>query len=239
MSEQTDVLLLRLEGALQAWGEAARWSVRDTRLEPTKSGVVGMLAACLGWGPADDALIVKLAADLRMGVRSDRPGRVIRDYHTVYGGVLSAEGKIKITQSTREPETVTSERYYLADACFLVGLEGQAGVLDRLEAAVQRPVWPPFLGRKSCIPSAPLYPALPGYPSRWRGAALEAALAQFPSLDRETPTEPALAAIEVPTKPRGVGEFIQPRRDMPLSLVTRRFAHRYVREVQVVMGQLS
>jgi len=239
MSEQTDVLLLRLEGPLQSWGEAGRWSVRDTRLEPTKSGVVGMLAACLGWGPADDALIVQLAAALRMGVRIDRPGRVVRDYHTLCGGVLSAEGKIKITQSTGEPETVPSERYYLADACFLVGLEGQTTVVDRLEAALHHPVWPPFLGRKSCVPSAPLYPALPTYPSQWRGAALEDVLARFPSLDRETPTEPALAIIEVSAGHQAQGEFVQVRRDVPLSLVTRRFAHRYVRETQLAVEPSS
>ncbi|MCS6883734.1 MAG: hypothetical protein NZU74_20640, partial [Chloroflexaceae bacterium] len=79
------------------------------------------------------------------------------------GGVLSAEVnkggriKVKINRTTGEPETDVSERFYLADASFRVALQGPDRLIDKLAYAVQHPVWPPFLGRKACVPSAPIY----------------------------------------------------------------------------------
>ncbi len=99
------VLFLRLEGPLQSWGDTAQWSVRRTRAEPSKSGVIGLIGAALGYGPdpEGDAEIARLGRELRLGIRVDRPGSVLRDYHTVYGGVLSAQGKIKINAGTGSP----------------------------------------------------------------------------------------------------------------------------------------
>ena len=233
MSADVEVLFLRLQGPLQSWGETARWSVRDTRLEPTKSGVVGLLAACLGWRRDDDARIAALAAALRMGVRVDRPGVVVRDYHTVVGGVMSAQGKIKINANTGEPETVESWRDYLADAAFLVALEGSHDTLDLLEAALRHPVWPPFLGRKGCPPSAPIYPAWPDAPSRWAGIGLEQALREAPCLGDEEPREPVRAIVEGRPGAPGPGGVAQRRGDVPVSLTYRRFAHRYVYETTI------
>lgn len=36
------ILLLRLEGLLQSWGEHSRWDHRDSSDMPTKSGVIGL-----------------------------------------------------------------------------------------------------------------------------------------------------------------------------------------------------
>lgn len=154
-------LFLRLEGVLQAWGERARWSVRDTAGEPTKSGVVGLLACALGVGK--DEALRELSQAIRMGVRCDREGKIIRDYHTVSGGVMSAEGKIKINAKTKLPETVVSERYYLCDASFLAAIQGEADLIERLAAAVQSPIWPIYLGRKSCVPSRPPFEGIGDY----------------------------------------------------------------------------
>lgn len=48
-------LLLRLAAPLQSWGSDSKFETRKTDREPTKSGVVGLLAAALGlrrWGCA-------------------------------------------------------------------------------------------------------------------------------------------------------------------------------------------
>ena len=79
------------------------------------------------------------------------------DYHTVIGGVLSAEGKIKINAGTRQPETVVSWRHYLCDASFLVALQTDPVLIDHLASAVQSPQWPIYLGRRSCPPSRPVF----------------------------------------------------------------------------------
>jgi CRISPR system Cascade subunit CasD len=54
-------------------------------------------------------------------------------------------------------DTEVSTRYYLADAAFLVGLEGDKALLTEIHAALKDPHWMLFLGRKACPPSLPVY----------------------------------------------------------------------------------
>jgi len=161
-----NTLFLRLEGPLQSWGVRARWSERDTADAPTKSGVIGLLGCALGLR-RDDQHLRTLSDHLRMGVRVDLPGTLMRDYHTT-GSVLSAKVtkkgriKVKINKKSKEPETDVSERYYLADASFRVALQRHDNLIDIdiLARAVQRPVWPLFLGRKACVPTTPVFDGL-------------------------------------------------------------------------------
>ena len=176
-----NTLFLRLEGPLQSWGLRAHWGQRDTASAPTKSGVIGLLGAALGLR-RDAPELRRLSDELRMGVRVDLPGTLLRDYHTTgggrygeavhlggsrfhdepyAGGVLSPEVvkgriKVKINAATKEPETDTSERFYLADASFLVALQAGPDTIARLAQALRAPVWPVFLGRKSCPPAEPV-----------------------------------------------------------------------------------
>jgi CRISPR system Cascade subunit CasD len=150
-----NILFLRLESPLQSWGERARWSVRDSAPEPTKSGVVGLLGCAMGW--SEDAELQRLSRSIKLGVRCDRPGVMLMDYHTIVGGVLSAEGKIKVNSNTHQPETVVSWRNYLCDASFLVAVKASEDWIEKLSAGVQNPVWPIFLGRKSCPPAMPVH----------------------------------------------------------------------------------
>ena len=175
-----NTLFLHLEGPLQAWGERARWSVRDSAPEPTKSGVIGLLGCALGLQTDED--LRALSRNLRMGVRCDRPGSPLVDYHTVCGGVLSAEGKVKRTSSTGRIETVVSLRSYLCDACFLVALQAMpdpSALIERLAKALQLPHWPVYLGRKSCVPSAPIFAGVADFSS------LEEALSAWPAQDAD------------------------------------------------------
>lgn len=151
------VLLLRLAGPMQAWGTQSRFSVRDTGLEPSKSGVVGLLCAALG-KPRDESLrpdlpaLADLAA-LRMAVRIDRPGTISRDYHTASSIAIASSIPGRLAKLKEcEPST----RYFLADADFLVGLEGPLPLLERIDQALTNPVWPLYLGRKSFVPSVPV-----------------------------------------------------------------------------------
>lgn len=142
-------LLLRLQGPLQSWGTTSRFDERDTQLEPSKSGVLGLLCAALGRDrsePVDD-----LAA-LRMGVRVDREGVPMRDYQTATGVMRASDAKAELDR------TVVSSRFYLSDAAFLVGLEAaEVDQLTPLHQALRHPVWPLALGRKGFVPSAPVY----------------------------------------------------------------------------------
>jgi CRISPR system Cascade subunit CasD len=161
------LLLLRLEAPMQSWGVRARWDVRDTGPEPTKSGIAGLLGCALKLRRGAPEL-ARLCAELRFGVRADRPGEVATDYHTVTGYHRTAEGRFKHTApigdtttlasaETHAPFTVQSYRDYLHDASFLVALAGAADLLSRLAEALQHPAWPIYLGRKSCVPTRPVF----------------------------------------------------------------------------------
>ena len=127
-------LLLRLAAPLQAWGTASKFERRRTQREPSKSGVIGMLAAALGL--RRDADLSELTA-LRFGVRVDREGKVIRDFHTAQA--VKTEKKAK-KEKTEEPEKIgyVTSRYYLSDAVFLVGLESEDhALLEKIETALR------------------------------------------------------------------------------------------------------
>ncbi|HOJ32257.1 MAG TPA: type I-E CRISPR-associated protein Cas5/CasD [Candidatus Hydrogenedentes bacterium] len=151
MSRKT--ILLTLEGHLQSWGDhQSKFIVRQTNSMPTKSGVLGLLCAALGVSrkEAQTNWLPKLRG-LKMACRADRPGMRIWDYHTV-GAKLSlhrADGK------SRTDPLVTC-REYLCDASFLVLLQGSPILIDQLAQALERPVWPLYLGRKNCPPSRPI-----------------------------------------------------------------------------------
>ena len=129
-------LLLRLAGPFQAWGSSSRFNVRASEREPTKSGVVGLIAAAMGRrreDPIEDLL------DIKFGVRIDQVGKIMRDFHTAH--------------SDETGQSFISHRYYLQDAIFLAGIEGNDLLLDTIDEALKKPMFPLYLGRRSCPPT--------------------------------------------------------------------------------------
>lgn len=131
-------LLLRLEGPMQSWGYRSRFVHRDTALEPSRSGVIGLVCAAMGIARGED--ISRFDA-IRMGVRVDEDGRPERDFHTALD-VIKADGS--------GTDTVVSYRDYLADASFTIGLESEnSDLLEEIAKALRNPAWTLFLGRKA------------------------------------------------------------------------------------------
>jgi CRISPR system Cascade subunit CasD len=143
-------LLLRLAAPLQSWGASGKFNRRGTESAPTKSGVVGLCAAALGKRRDED---IRELAELKFGVRVDQPGQLLADYHIAR---TEAACKADAGQQAKNAGTFLSTRYYLADAVFLAGLEGDAGLLHEIDAALRNPVFPLFLGRRACPPTLPL-----------------------------------------------------------------------------------
>ncbi|MEV4545233.1 type I-E CRISPR-associated protein Cas5/CasD [Micromonospora echinaurantiaca] len=142
-------LLLRLAGPMQSWGDHSTFSVRDTATVPTRSAMIGIIAAaqgrCRGEPLAD-------LAELQFTVRVDRPGVVMYDFHTVGGG-LSPERTVPTAEGKRRPAgsgTIVSRRFYLADAVFTVAVTGPDNLVGQVHEALTEPVWGPYLGRRSC-----------------------------------------------------------------------------------------
>lgn len=148
-------LLIRLAGPLQSWGYRSRFIDRDTGLEPTKSGVVGLLCCALGQSRAQSP--TKLAS-LAMHVRVDRQGTLLEDFHTAGGGIFRSSKEYYAPKSSggKGENPVITHRHYLQDASFLVALEGDHQLLTTLAAKLSDPAWPLALGRRSCPPAEPV-----------------------------------------------------------------------------------
>jgi CRISPR system Cascade subunit CasD len=207
-------LLLRLVGPMQSWGTTSRFDQRDTGKEPSKSGVIGLLAAAMGidreyW--TDLGPLTRLS----MGVRHDRPGVPKRDYQTAQHIISADRSKIH--------ETAVTTRDYLADAAFLVGVATEDyALLERMHAALCDPVWSLALGRKSYVPSEPIW-----MEHAVQDVPLREALARCPWIATprkwETLPEKLLVSLE---SEDGSGVL---KMDQPLSsFAERRFGARFV-----------
>ncbi len=178
-----NTIFLRLEGPLQAWGDPSKFVIRRSMETPTKSGVLGLICCAMGWPRqkvVDDPIpdeglrdlaqkfikqreegkdepriaLLDLLNTLTMGVRIDRSGMRWWDYHTVGAGIgmTTAAGGLK----TGAQGTLITRREYLADASFLVALQGDPMLIEEVAKALLSPKWTLYLGRKSCPPSVPI-----------------------------------------------------------------------------------
>jgi CRISPR system Cascade subunit CasD len=235
-------LLLRLAGPLQSWGYRSRFSDRDTGLEPTKSGVVGLLCCALGRrrseSPAD------LAA-LRMHVRVDRQGMLLKDFHTAGGGVFrgSREYFAPTSSGAKGKNPNITERHYLQDASFLVALEGDDdSLVKELAQRLEDPHWPLALGRRSCPPSEPVFVAVTDQDARTALCELPLRLHRRHLPTRWDETEGRYIADLAPQKLRILLELLpgdtagDVRRDVPVAWpdpLRREYTVRFVREEMI------
>ncbi|MFF0746391.1 type I-E CRISPR-associated protein Cas5/CasD [Streptomyces sp. NPDC004111] len=156
--------LLRLAGPLSSWGLHAAFHDRDTAPHPTRSALIGMLAAASGLprehalAPHHDLPGTPTFQDLHFTVRTDRPGNLYTDFHTVGGGRPREQQLATSSGAPRPPAaaTLVSHRHYLADAAFTVAMTGPRPLLERIAHHLEHPHWAPYLGRRSCPPTEPL-----------------------------------------------------------------------------------
>ena len=206
-------LLLRLAAPLQSWGADSKFETRKTNREPTKSGVIGLLAAALGLRRDDAAGLARLNG-LHFAVRADREGSLLVDFHTANREEDRKKGKAPYV----------TYRHYLQDAVFLVGLESEdTALLQELETALKHPVYPLYLGRRSCPPTLPLCLGL-------REQGLVEALQAEPALCPGGPKPTRIVADAAPQEPGAV-----PQRDVPLSYDPRhrQYGYRSAREISL------
>lgn len=202
-------LLLRLAAPMQSWGADAKFDRRGTERTPTKSGVIGLAAAALGRRRNQS---IKDLCGLRFGVRVDHEGILLRDFHTAHNAASA----------------YVTNRYYLLDAVFLAGLEGNETLLQQIDDALRSPMFPLFLGRRSCPPEGRVSLGLrPGLP-------LAEALEQEPWLledwRQKKPSSPANLRIVTDAEETDGNAYLQ--RDVPLSFDQshRKFGFRRVNE---------
>lgn len=201
-------LLIRMAAPMQSWGVGAKFDQRGTEREPTKSGVIGLIASAMGRrrNETTDDLV-----SLNFGIRVDREGTLICDYHT----------------AKNKKDSYVTRRDYLSDAVFLVGLEGDDTLLINIEQALTRPVFPLFLGRRSCPPEGKISLGIRKGKSLIRALQEEPYLSGFQDNDKSIRT----MRIVIDTEENSGDAYAQ--RDMPISFNSthRRFGFRIVREI--------
>ena len=198
-------LLLRLAAPLQAWGADSKFETRKTAREPTKSGVIGLLAAALGLRRDETEPLTRLA-QLRFGVRVEREGQLLVDFH--------------MARNEEKDRSYVTYRHYLEDAVFLVGLESEdTALLQELAEALTHPVFPLYLGRRCCPPTLPLCLGV-------RPGSLQEVLQAEPPL---CPGRQSRILLDADPLEPGTA----PQRDVPVSFDPhhRQYGYRSVREL--------
>ena len=200
-------LVLRLAAPMQSWGADSKYNERRTCREPTKSGVIGMLAAALGCR-RDDTETLSVLSGLRFGVRADREGVSLRDF--------------QMAHRWHENESTLTYRDYLCDAVFLAGLEGNRELLEQLKDALFHPVYPLFLGRRSCPPAGHIFLGI-------EDAPLEDVLRTYPWQGESWKQQEMPARLRVVLDTQ---EGYAQRQDVPVSFspLKRQFGWRNIRE---------
>lgn len=163
-----ETLVFQLQAPLSSWGEVAVGEYRPSAEYPGQSAIQGLLAAALGIDRLDVEGQAAIQQGYRLVVGVLSSGKLMRDYHTAQ--VPGRADLKKRPQATRKDElsvpkndlnTILSSRDYRQDASSLVAVQavGQSPYsLQQLAAALQKPKFVLYLGRKSCPIAVPLSP---------------------------------------------------------------------------------
>jgi len=156
-------IVLKLDGVMQGWGGHTYEDWRPTELFPTRSGLLGLLGACLGIDRQDEERLYDLASSVLFTVQANykrfQPDEKnleltslrLYDYHTIL--------EARKVDGNPNKNPVQSYRWYLFDAPFTVAIEETINApikLEEIADAVRSPAYTPFLGRRSCPLSRPL-----------------------------------------------------------------------------------
>lgn len=164
-------LIFRLHGAMCSWGDIAVGENRPSNSYPTRSAVLGLVAAALGIRRTDTQRMEELFRSVHYAVRIDKAGTLLTDYQTVQ---VPGSGRHERPYESRREElsvvskhdlnTILSRREYLCDAMYTIALwldrDNALITLGDIAESLRRPVFPLYLGRKSCPPALPLAPVL-------------------------------------------------------------------------------
>lgn len=164
-----DFLVFRLWAPMASWGDIAVGERRGSWSRPSRSAILGLVAAALGIERNDATAHAELEDGLGFAVRVDDPGRPLRDYHTTQ----SPTSRRGVRWATRRDEldpgndlnTILSERRYYIEMDALIALWGREGkalprTLAEIAHALAEPTFTLYAGRKACPLGLPLQPRM-------------------------------------------------------------------------------
>ena len=165
-------LFFHLTGPMAGWGgEGAIGDIRKSDTHPSKSAIVGILAASLGIDRSDTELQTCLFNDYDYVVTSKEPVKKISDFHTIQtGSTDSIRSKSPVEEYCRRfelkskyPVEIVSRREYICNgfySVFVISKDGCRFSLEEIKDALEHPHYIPYLGRKSCALSFPMCPGI-------------------------------------------------------------------------------
>jgi len=162
---------------MASWGEIAVGATRHTANYPSKSAIIGLMAAALGIKRSDEKAQQQMQQGYEIAVEVYAQGSLLRDYHTTevpMGKILShwrtrkdevmaIQHQERSVAKSNRPNPVLSSREYRSDALALVAvkaLENAPFDLPTIQEHLNRPRFHLYLGRKSCPLAAPLHPQI-------------------------------------------------------------------------------
>lgn len=241
----TRAFAILLDGPMQSWGSSSRFTRRETEAFPTKSALIGLLAAAAGIDKhaPDEAEQLAPFASLRLTVyRLPRAvGRLVgrlSDFHTVGGGYdakASAFDKMSIPRKASggaSANAVITHRTYLNEARFIAAFQGDADVITAAVRHLENPVWGVWFGRKTCLPAMPLCP-LEGAEHRAAAGTLFARIRKWEETTHRSSFPPDLDLAQLERWEEPAGDQLQPGdfhlHDQPVAFGQREFVSRPIR----------
>ena len=159
--------IFQLYSPMVSWGEIAIGEERRTALQPSRSAIIGIVAAGLGITRDAEEELGRLAGDIHIAVRVDAPGTTLRDFHTIQvprkrKGVIYYTRKSELEAFDEKDNAIISKREYRCDAYSLIAiyLQGNHWTLEQIADALRYPTFHLYLGRKSAPPALPLAPQI-------------------------------------------------------------------------------
>lgn len=161
-------LLFQLYGPMASWGLPATGEARRSAGHPGRAALIGLLAAALGIRRDDTDKLNALGNSVQCAVKQIASGMMINDYHTIQAPSRDKKARWRtrrdeLAYPNNKLNTILSTREYCCDGYWRVALSATADAaytLEALAAALQRPRFSLYLGRKACPLGAPLAPAI-------------------------------------------------------------------------------
>lgn len=157
-------LVFTLAAPMASFGVGAGNAMRGSQDAPGHSLIVGMMGAALGI-EREDPRLLELSDGALCAVAMEARGAPLRDFHTVQSrherkGPRPATRREALAEA--DPYTTVTERDYVTDVVASVAVARRGGPfsLEEISAALTRPRFTLWLGRKSCPLALPLAPAI-------------------------------------------------------------------------------
>lgn len=137
-------LTIRLTAPLQSYGNQATFNQRTSDNYPSKSAVLGMVAAALGIRRCETSKLQRLN-NLKFAARIEQFGQMFTEFQTV-----------EYKKSASKFDRKLVYRDFLQDAVFMVAIGGSDEEIENINYALHHPKFALFLGRRSNPPAGPL-----------------------------------------------------------------------------------